>query len=194
MEDPKQRAKDLEEGRKMKEALENLLYTPGNDERFFPEDKFEKIKKNFDLFDRDEDGFITLDEVFELLNSLDIDIPERDVRLLYMAIVDSADTKGIQIEKFKLILTKKIKDDDKMSELLTCFSMVDPMGTGAVTDLEAFKELLMGKGLKFTEEEADEFLAEANPKKDTQFNYSNFVNIILTRKKEKKKKKGKKKK
>mmetsp|Transcript_16206 Transcript_16206/g.18601 ORF Transcript_16206/g.18601 Transcript_16206/m.18601 type:complete len:195 (+) Transcript_16206:6-590(+) len=186
-----QRASDLEEGRRMKDELQSLLYTPGNNERYFPDDRWEKIKKNFNLFDRDGDEYINLEECFELLNSLDIDIPERDVRLLYLAIVDSSGGAGIQVDAFKLILTKKIKDDDKMAELNYCFSMVDPMGTGAVTDLEMFKELLMSKGLKFSEEEADEFLAEANPKKDVQFNYNNFVNIILTRKKEKKKGMGK---
>ena len=189
------KARELKEGQDMIAELEKLLFTPGNLERYFPQEYWEKVKNNFDLFDRDSDGYINLDEVFELLNSLDVDLPPRDVRILYNALTSNYDQKGLSDDQLRFILTKKIKDDDKYSELVAHFAMLDPDGTGVISDLEVFKEILMGKGLKFTEQEVDEFLEEANPKKDQQFNYRDFVGIVVDglQKKGKTKKKGKKK-
>lgn len=209
-------AKDLEEGQKMIDELLTILYTGDNDKEWFgePEDKTQekqekegKKKKeadkpklgvqmwhNFELFDRDQDGFLSYDEVIELLNSLDINLPERDIKLLYYTFVKRKATTGINYDQCKLIVTKKKKDDDKETELKAYFATFDPDGEGLIKDFDTFKEALMTKGIKFSEQEADEFLEEANPKKNDSFSYNDFVKMILKRDVKGKKKKGGKKK
>lgn len=61
---------------------------------------------------------------------------------------------------------------------MAAFKTVDTENSGYINS-EPFKELLMALGLKFTEDEADEFLKICDPKAEGKFLYMDFVKKLL---------------
>ena len=180
------------EGKSLVELLKSILYGNDNFQRFFPEDKEKRIRDNFALFDRDGDGFVNIEETIELLNSIDVGLSEHDTNLLFKELIQ--EDKGVSCDDFFLLITKKIKDDDKETELMQNFKLIDKEGTGMIKDIEGFKDLLMSKGLKWTEEQVDELLEVMNPKGGDSYSYSEFCRSITKKEESKGKKKKKKKK
>jgi len=179
------------EGKRLIDLLKSILFLNDNHERFFPEEKDKRIRDNFSLFDRDNDLHINLDEVKELLNSIDVALEERDIELIYNEIKEE---NGITIDNFYLFLTKKIKDDDKETELIQCFRLMDKEGTGMIKDIDNFKDIFMSKGNKWNEEQVDELLEALNPKGGEVFTYAEFCRMVTKKEEGKGKKKKKKKK
>lgn len=52
--------------------LKSTLYSNDNFRRFFPDEREQKYKDNFKLFDRNIDGILSFDELQELLISIGI--------------------------------------------------------------------------------------------------------------------------
>jgi Ca2+-binding EF-hand superfamily protein len=68
-----------------------------------------------------------------------------------------------------------------MEEQLTeAFKIVDQKNQGFI-EAEPFKELLMTNGLRWTEDQADEFLKDFDPKSDGKFNPADVVKKLLKR-------------
>ena len=97
------------------------------------------------------------------------------------------------------LVAKKIKDADKEAQLLEAFKTVkgqDKEKNDEELNSENFKELLMSMGNRWTEEKADEFLKEFDPKGEGKIKYEEVVKRMMNVgvKKEKKEKKNVKKK
>ena len=116
--------------------LKDLLYSGDNFSINFPQDYEQKIRDNFRLFDRNRDGYLTLQEVETLLVSIDVEINSEDVRIIYEKLQE--ENKGISEDDFFLFVMKKIKDDNKEAELLQYFQVLDKDGKGVIEDLELF--------------------------------------------------------
>lgn len=186
---------ELSEGAKYIESLRSELYNEETYKRVFPEGMETKYFNNFNLFDRDSDSFVTYDELLEVLYSIDQVVAEEDLRFLFEAL--DKDGRGVvSAEDFKIIVYKKFRDDDKKAELINAFRLIDKEDTGLV-ESDAFKELIMTMGNRYTEEKADEFLKEFDPKGEGKFPWKDVIDTVYvdeTKKKKKKKGKGKKKK
>jgi len=195
---------DQKEKRKLNEQtpqeivkeLKEILFEGGNFPTFFPQDLEQKIRDNFKLFDRDQDEYLNLSEVRVLLTSVDVDLPEADANMLYEELKD--ENKGINIDNFFLFIMKKKKDEDKETELLKCFQYYDKEKTGIIKDADEFKDVLMTKGARMMEDDANGMMEVLNPKGKDEFEYKEFCKVVGAKeegkKKKKKKKKGKKKK
>lgn len=133
------------------------------------------------------------------------------------------DSYKIDLDDLMIILSKKMKDNDKKQDLMTAFGFVtkdDPVRPktpprvlteeeikegitlplevkkekGPMAHTEKFYEKLIYAGYRYTEEQADAVIKEADPKNVGFFEYEKFVdNTIKTDKKGKKKGKKKKK-
>ena len=174
--------------------LKDLLYEGGNFPTFFPQELEQKIRDNFKLFDRDNDDHLDAKEVKILLTSVDVDLEDHDIEMLFKEL--SEENKGISVENFFLFIMKKKRDENKEAQLLKCFQTIDKEKTGVIKDADEFKDLLMTKGLRMQEDEANQILEVLNPKGKETFEYKDFCKLIGAKeeKKKKKKKKGKKKK
>lgn len=171
--------------------LKGLLYA--NPEVYFPPEIDQKYRDNFKLFDRDNDGYINEQQVKVLLVSVDVKLEPTDVTNMYEYLKEGE--KGITEEDFFIMVMKKLKDENKEAELLKHFRAIDKENTGTIKDMEIFKDLLMSKGLKMSEEDADGLLAVINPKGAEECSYGEFCKIVTAKddgKKGKKKKGGKK--
>ena len=170
--------------------LKDLLYGGGgNFEKFFPAEFEGKIKTNFKLFDRDVDGYIDMDQVKTLLVSIDVSLEPKDIDTIYNELYEQ--DKGINEEDFLLFVMKKLRDENKEAEMLKHFKVIDKECSGLIKDADAFKDLLMSKGLRMTEQEVEEMFEVLNPKGTNEFSYAEFCKVVTT-KDDGKKKKGKK--
>ena len=168
--------------------LKDLLYK--EEESFtnnFPPEYEKKIRDNFRLFDRDRDSFLNRDQVESLLISIDVNLDTKDIDILYSSLCE--ENKGIVEDDFFLFVMKKIREEDKESHLLAQFKVIDLEGKGALTDIEFFKDLLMTKGLKMTEADADELLSAMKVKEGEPIDYSVFCKLLAGKDEGKKKKK-----
>jgi len=173
--------------------LKDLLYSNDNFSINFPQDYEQKIRDNFRLFDRNKDGYLTLGEVQTLLVSIDVEIHSQDVKIIYEKLQEEG--KGVTEDDFFLFVMKKIKDENKEAELIQFFKVIDKEGKGVIEDLELFKDMLMCKGLRMTEEDADALLEAMGSKGgEDPIDYSEFCKLITAKDdgKKKKKKGGKK--
>lgn len=192
-------SKILEEGlpkRDPKDIIADLkatLYSNDTFSRYFDEDKESRYKQNFALFDRNKDSYINLEELKELLASLGQVLEETELEELYVVLEDQ-EFKGITCNDVFLLISKKIRDEDRETQLLEAFRIVNEEEK-EVLDSEAFKELLMTYGEKWDEDVIDKMIKEGEGKgksNEGKFNFNEFTKKVL--KKKKKKGGGKKKK
>eukprot|EP01017_Pseudomicrothorax_dubius_P042477 TRINITY_DN6939_c0_g1_i1.p1 TRINITY_DN6939_c0_g1~~TRINITY_DN6939_c0_g1_i1.p1 ORF type:complete len:193 (+),score=71.20 TRINITY_DN6939_c0_g1_i1:53-631(+) len=190
--EPKVTAPQMD-GEKYIDMLRSELYN--NDEtykRFFPDDLKRRYLNNFNLFDRDEDTYLNYDEVIELLNSINQVLLDKDLKFLFDAL--DKDKRGlVAYQDFEIIVYKKFRDDDKKAELINAFLILDKNETG-ILESDAFKEMLMGAGFRFTEEKADDFIKLFDPKSEGKFAWKEVIDTLYMTEKKPKKKPSKKKK
>ena len=153
--------------------LKKTLYYEDNMRKFFPDDKKLRYEKNFDLFDRNQDKHINLSELEELLVSIGQELPEEDLVALYNCL-ENPEFKGINFDSMLLIVSKKIREDDREATLTEAFRILEENDAGFLNS-EIFKELLMTMGHKWTEEQADKFIEVGDPKKEGKFMFEDFV-------------------
>ena len=119
------------------------------------------------------------------------------MELLYNTLNLQSGDMGVDYKQVLLIITKKIKDEDKELKLTDAFKLIDKADDRNIKS-EEFKDLLMSMGTwasrKEKEELADALIKEGDPKGTGTFEYYNFVKKILKQKGGKKGKKKKKKK
>ena len=158
-------------------------------EYFSPEIK-ELYKKNFKVFDRDQDSLISIDEFKELMYSLNTNIAEMNI---YESLFNLLETKtvsgkmGISFESFLIILSKDFKEKDIRDELKNAFSFFDQEGEGFIPS-EKFRELMMYNGFQYREEQLDIFMKEVDPKNEGKIYYFDFIEKITAKELPKKKK------
>ena len=174
---PKQDPKNV-----LQEIHEILFHDPETFPRFFPKERKKRYLDNFVLFDRDNDNYINLKELKELLASIGQSFPDEELEELYNELEDTT-MKGINSDALFLLVSKKIKDADKEAQLLEAFQIVkrtsDKEKNDELLNCENFKELLMGMGQRWTEEKADEFLKEFDPKNEGTFKFEDVVKRIM---------------
>ena len=178
-----------------------LFHDPDSFSRFFPKEKELRYRNNFKLFDRDDDNCINLAELKELLASIGQSFPDEELEELYHELEDTSikGVRGMSSDNLFYLVAKKIKDADKEAQLLEAFKTVkgqDKEKNDEELNSENFKELLMSMGNRWTEEKADEFLKEFDPKGEGKIKYEEVVKRMMNVgvKKEKKEKKNVKKK
>ncbi|EGR29104.1 hypothetical protein IMG5_162880 [Ichthyophthirius multifiliis] len=167
--------------------------------RFFPDDKKAKYQANFALFDRDNDKQIDLGELKELLTSLDVRFPEDELTELYNEYLKYIqetvpDSIGIDENAVYIIVSKKLRENDKEEQLTQAFKLVENAVNEELAKIpnenreqegyirvEQFKELLMLQGNRWSEEQCVDFLKDIDPKNEGRINYFDIVKKLMKR-------------
>lgn len=164
---------------------------------YFDEKTKDLIKQNFELFDRDKDGFINWEETKETIISLNYQLKEekllQELFDLFKKEEDLSNEKGITFRSFLILLSKEKKEKDLEAILQEAFKTLDPESI-AYIESDKFRELLMYNGYKYNEEQIDVFMRFADPKGTGKINYFEFIKTISNVNPKKKRKKRKKKK
>lgn len=128
----------------------------------------------FNVFDKNGDGDISLNELGSVLRSLGQKPTKKSVRLMIKK-VDADGSGTIDFDEFLTLMAAKLKHQDLRSEMLKSFKLFDKDGSGKISanELEA---VLRGFGQSLTPEEIEDTLREADKNSDgVSYRRENFA-------------------
>ena len=124
------------------------------------EQEIERYREHFNLFDKHGQGKIDIKELGISVRSLGFTPEEKELNDI-MEQFDANGSGTIEFEEFVELCEKQMKDPLTEAEIETAFKVFDKKGDGHVTASE-FKALLTSMGEKLTDEEASEFIFDAD--------------------------------
>lgn len=144
---------------------------------------WEDYKLIFDKFDRDGDGYLSSDDVRNVLRSYDMLSTEGELQ----DVVAELDKKGdglITLEEFVSVMNshKSIfsKKDEKDLEFREVFRILDKSGTGRVTK-QALCEFMSEFEPSFDEGHAFELMTQFDTKGNGELCYEDFVKLLTAK-------------
>lgn len=176
-----------------KEELEDLrqTYTLRGHE-YFPTDDRDRCLKIFSLFSQKNKGFASLEELKVGCWTQNQEIMvccncKYENQVLLEQFYDMMATpQGIKHADIFILLSKKKKDKDRKAELMKAFAFL-PLNEEGKMDTDTFFEFLVHKGFKYSEEQAQAVIKEADPKGTGWIDVSNFADLLLNTEAKKKK-------
>ena len=143
----------------------------------------EEFKDAFRLFDKDGDGVITIDEIFEILQSLGFKkYTKSDVKKM-ISKVDIDGNGTIDLDEFISLLrsTKTRSDKDKAQtfedELQKAFKIFDSDGSGQISPME-LSDIMNKLGEKITEEDVKFMIKSIDANSDGQIDFGEFKQMM----------------
>jgi len=135
----------------------------------------------FKTFDRDEDGYLSLQELSELLISLGVPVTKDEL----IEMTNEIDIEGngtIDFKEFILLMARKMRDYDNEDEYIEAFRIFDKNNDDLISK-EEMKEAMsiIGQfvwGETPTDEEIAYMIKEADTDGDGYLHYSDFIKKI----------------
>lgn len=146
------------------------------------DDQKTDAKECFDLFDINEDNTISLTELGNLMRALRQDVDESELREMLKE-VDADKSGRLEFNEFLELYARKIKDINQEKELIEAFNIFDRDGNGVISAQE-LKHVLTVLGKKYSDEEAEMMIREADDDGDGFIQYEEFVKRALRDKEE----------
>ncbi|CAH1136121.1 unnamed protein product [Ceutorhynchus assimilis] len=165
--------------KKGKHHQHDLIVTINLNDYGLSEDQVAEFKEAFMLFDKDEDGTITMAELGVVMRSLGQRPTETELRDMVNE-VDQDGNGTIEFNEFLQMMSKKMKDADGEEELKEAFKVFDKNNDGLISSLE-LRHVMTSLGERLSEEEVDDMIKEADLDGDGQVNYEEFVGILTSK-------------
>uniref|UniRef100_A0ACD6A927 Uncharacterized protein n=1 Tax=Avena sativa TaxID=4498 RepID=A0ACD6A927_AVESA len=127
----------------------------------------------FSIFDKNDDGCISLEELFAVTRSLGLEPTDQELNDM-MREVDTDGNGVIDFQEFLNLIARKIKDGDDDEELKEAFEVLDKDQNGFISPVE-LRAVMISLGEKMTDEEVEQMINEADTDGDGQVNYDEFV-------------------
>lgn len=133
-----------------------------------------ELKEVFEIFDIDQDGSISTDELGTIMRSLGQSVTEVELNDM-ISKVDTDENKCLDFSEFLLLMTQKMIKDDENYEYYRLFKLFDEDGNGVISNFE-LKLALM----KCTTQEdvINNILSMADVDGDGNINFKEFVRFI----------------
>ncbi len=148
--------------------------------KILTEDQIKEFKEGFDLFDKDGDGLIALNELGTIMRALAVNPTEAELQEM-MNELEEVNNPTIDFPEFIGFMARKLRIVSPKEELLEAFKIFDRDGSGMVT-FEEFKVVARSFGEKeqLTEEEIQEMIREADVDSDSGLvPYKEFVKMVF---------------
>lgn len=139
-------------------------------------EKYEEIKEAFQVFDKDNDGFITIKELATVMRSLGHNPTETELADMIQQ-YDRDGSGTIDFAEFFELMMKKMNDIKLEDELIEIFKVLDRDGNGLLSgqELQAVLALI---GVTITDEEVEELIKQADINGDGYIGYDEFVKMM----------------
>jgi len=150
------------------------------------DEKLNRIEEGCQLFDKDNDGLITISELRTVMRSLGHNIPESDINeMLKLSDKDdvAVNTLVDYKEYFDLFiktmsnLTEKEKEEDIIENFKKNY---DRDNTGFIQTSE-LKHMIVQCSEKYSDEEIEEILRLADIDSDNYISYEDFVRLMFAK-------------
>ncbi|KAJ3699979.1 hypothetical protein LUZ61_003684 [Rhynchospora tenuis] len=147
------------------------------DQNLTPE-QISEFKQAFSLFDRNNDGRITLEELEAVIHRLG-QYPTR-VELLEMIREVDIDGNGtIEFNEFTNLMARKLMEADTDEEMKEAFEVFDKDHNGLISPNE-LRHVMMNLGENLTDDELAQMIREADTDGDGHVNYEEFVRMMTS--------------
>ncbi|XP_019616624.1 PREDICTED: calmodulin-A-like [Branchiostoma belcheri] len=157
--------------------------SPSASQSFISGPQLEEYRDAFNLFDKDGDGLISLDELWTAMRDMGQFTSEEDLRELLHE-VDPDGGMTIQFEDFVVILSSILKaeadvclPEDEEGELREAFKLFDKEGNGYITSSD-LRQVLNCLGQDLSEEEVDDMIGEVDQDGDGKIDYDEFATAV----------------
>jgi len=138
----------------------------------FDQTQVQEFKEAFNMIDQDRDGFISQEDLKDMMASLGQSMPESEIE----AMIKEA-PGAINFTMFLTLMGEKLNGTDPEEVISNAFKCFDVSGVGSINE-DTMRELLKSMGERFTEEECDDMFNEAEVDKKGNFNYVEYVRLI----------------
>ncbi|XP_038220730.1 calmodulin-A-like isoform X2 [Zerene cesonia] len=156
-----------------------LIVTINLSEYGLTEEQVAEFKEAFMLFDKDEDGTITMAELGVVMRSLGQRPTETELRDMVKE-VDQDGNGTIEFNEFLQMMSKKMRGADGEDELREAFRVFDKNNDGLISSVE-LRHVMTNLGERLSEEEVDDMIREADLDGDGMVNYDEFVTILTSK-------------
>jgi len=133
------------------------------------------IRRVFNLFDDDGNGWISENDLAEAMRSLGLFVSNKEARQLLAAADMNQDGK-VDFDEFVNFL--RIRPKDSEDRLRAAFLRFDTDGDGTI-NLAELRKALTTQGEKLSNEEVDEMLKDMDTNEDGKVNFEEFVQSLL---------------
>lgn len=131
----------------------------------------------FDRFDEDKSGFISLEEFQQVMGELGAGVKDDELQQIYHSLDANGDGQLDFNEFMALMVT--FMEPSTAEELKEAFMVFDADGGGTVSREELQKVFdMLGKNCPVSHDEADRLFALADKDGDGQLDYDEFVNFL----------------
>jgi len=130
----------------------------------FDQAQIQEFKEAFNMIDQDRDGFISKEDLHDMLASLG-----KDPADAYLDEMMNEAQGAINFTMFLTMFGVKLNGTDPEEVIRNAFACFDEDSTGKINE-DRLRELLITMGDRFTEDEVDEMFTGA-PVKNGDFDY-----------------------
>ena len=136
------------------------------------------FKETFSLYDKDEVSMISTKHLGTVMRTLGLNPTEAELQALEGEVEHDADGNGlVDFKLFLVMMARKIKESSAnvQEDIVDAFRVFDKDANGFMSAAE-LRHVMMNLGdQKFTEEDVEEMIREADVDGDGQINYEDFV-------------------
>jgi calmodulin len=138
-------------------------------------DQMQQYRDAFSLFDKDQDGFISVEEFGSVIKQIGLTYSDKEV----IEMVDMAGSEGkIDMTQFVHLMIGKVKGAPTEEDFLKAFQVYDHSKSGRVNSIE-LKHILRTLGEILTMDEINQLISEADPAQIGEFDYKEFTKKIF---------------
>lgn len=142
------------------------------------EEPTREVRTAFEMFDRDQDGVISSDDLKVALNSLGFEFNQDEI-LRLITELDPDNSGTINFENFAELIHSKMSEREKIDQMEMAFKMLDEDRTGKVT-FKNLKRVAQQLGENLTDQEIHEMINEADTDNDGEISLDEFIALVRT--------------
>ncbi|MBA0854311.1 hypothetical protein Goshw_029016 [Gossypium schwendimanii] len=145
------------------------------------DDQVAEFREVFCLIDKDSDGFISMEELASVIQTLDDPSPikeDQNMMMMMMMVINKADDierKG-KID-FVIIMARKMQEN-VVDELQEAFKVFDRDQDGFIS-ADELRQVMMNMGERLTMEEAEQMIREADLDGDGVVSFDEFERMMM---------------
>lgn len=139
------------------------------------EESLNQIKETFLLFDQDNDGYITKQELSTLLRALGKNLTDLEINNLITQ--HEIENNSIDFDKF-IIIINQITPKDTQNDLLNAYELFDPENNGFIK-VNEFKHIMTNLGEKLSTNEIENIIKDLDPQNEGKIYKNIFIETLL---------------
>lgn len=136
-----------------------------------------EFRQAFDIIDKNKDGVITVDDLYELMKSFGQELSHNELKDM----IRHADADGndeVDFTEFMALLTRQLKQNDITDELKSAFQLFDKNGDGFITKAD-LAPVMQTLGYDTSSEFLRKLINDGDRDRDGKISFVEFCNLMV---------------